>query len=57
MENSIHIDHTVNKTTFSFSTFASLIVAAVAAKVNSVIDSQAPVGYEDETGFHYGKPS
>jgi len=34
---------------------ASLIFAAVAAKVRATIEAQAPIGYEDESGFHYGE--
>jgi hypothetical protein len=31
-----------------------LLVAAIAAKVRSMIDAQVPMGYQDETGFHAG---
>ncbi len=33
---------------------AALVIAAIAAKVRATVESQAPVGYEDETGFHFG---
>jgi hypothetical protein len=43
-------------------TFGGIITAAheawfsvrIIAKLRAAIASQAPVGYEDETGFHYG---
>jgi hypothetical protein len=28
--------------------------AALAAKVRAAIEAQAPIGYQDETGFHTG---
>jgi len=33
-----------------------MVLAAIAAKVRAAINAQVPVGYEDETGFHYGTP-
>ena len=30
------------------------VFAAIAAKVRAAIDAQAPIGYQDETGFHTG---
>jgi hypothetical protein len=30
------------------------VFAAIAAKVRAAIEAQAPIGYEDETGFHTG---
>ena len=44
----------VNKSTVSFLTIASVVIAAVAAKVRATIDAQVPEGYEDESGFHFG---
>jgi len=28
--------------------------ASIAAKVRAAIEAQAPIGYQDETGFHTG---
>jgi hypothetical protein len=51
------MDNTMNKAvTVSFLTIATMVIAAVAAKVRATIDAQAPVGYEDESGFHFGAP-
>ena len=36
---------------------ATLVKAAIASKVRAVIDAEAPEGYEDESGFHYGAPT
>jgi len=33
---------------------AALIMAAIAAKLRASIEAQAPEGYEDATGFHFG---
>lgn len=30
------------------------VFATLAAKVRAAIEAQAPVGYQDETGFHTG---
>ena len=30
------------------------LFAAIAAKVRATIEAQAPIGYQDETGFHTG---
>jgi hypothetical protein len=30
------------------------VFAAIAAKVRSMIEAQAPIGYQDEDGFHTG---
>jgi hypothetical protein len=35
-------------------TMMLILVAAVAAKVRAMIDAQAPMGYQDEGGFHTG---
>jgi len=49
------MDNTINKTTFSFLTIATVVIAAIAAKVRATIDAQVPEGYEDEAGFHFGR--
>ena len=30
------------------------VFAAIVAKVRATIEAQAPIGYQDETGFHTG---
>ena len=30
------------------------VFASIAAKVRAAIEAQAPIGYQDETGFHTG---
>jgi hypothetical protein len=47
------MDNNVNKATFSLLAMASLIIAAIAAKIHAVINAQAPMGYEDDNGFHF----
>ena len=51
------MDNNINKATFSLFAVATLIFAAIAAKLRAQIDAKAPVGYEDESGFHFGPPS
>jgi hypothetical protein len=53
----IVMDNNVNKASLSLLALAALVIAAVAAKVRATVESQAPVGYEDENGFHFGFPS
>jgi hypothetical protein len=50
------MDNNVNKATVSLLAMASLVIAAIAAKIHATINAQAPVGYEDENGFHFGAP-
>lgn len=52
----IRMDNTMNKATVSLLTIATLVIAAVAAKLRATINAQAPEGYEDESGFHFGTP-
>jgi hypothetical protein len=35
---------------------ATMVLSAIAAKVRATVDAQVPEGYEDESGFHFGKP-
>jgi hypothetical protein len=51
------MDNNVNKATVSLLAMATLIIAAVAAKIRATVSAQAPEGYEDETGFHFGSPT
>jgi hypothetical protein len=53
----IVMDNNINKASVSLLALAALVVAAVAAKVRATVESQAPVGYEDEAGFHFGNPA
>jgi hypothetical protein len=32
----------------------SLLVSALVAKLLAAIENKTPLGYEDQTGFHYG---
>jgi hypothetical protein len=48
------MDNSVNKESVSILAIAALVIAAVAAKVRATVEAQAPVGYEDEAGFHFG---
>lgn len=51
------MDNTLNKAaTISLMTIATLVIAAVAAKIRATVNAQMPVGYEDEAGFHFGSP-
>jgi hypothetical protein len=52
----IGMDNNINKESFSFLAIATIIIAAIAAKVRATINAQAPEGYEDEFGFHFGSP-
>jgi hypothetical protein len=50
------MDNNINKASVSLLAMAALVIAAIAAKVRATVESQAPVGYEDEAGFHFGNP-
>jgi hypothetical protein len=50
------MDNSINKTSVSLLAMAALVIAALAAKVRASVDAQAPEGYEDESGFHFGSP-
>jgi hypothetical protein len=51
------MDNTVNKASISLLALATLVVAAIAAKIRATAEAQAPEGYEDATGFHFGSPT
>jgi hypothetical protein len=53
----MRMDNNLNKATFSFLAVATLIIAAIMAKVRATVESQVPEGYEDEAGFHFGPPN
>lgn len=48
------MDNSINKASFSFLALATIIIAAIGAKIRATVDSQVPEGYEDENGFHFG---
>ena len=50
------VDNNINKASVSVLAMAALVIAAIAAKIHATVDAQAPVGYEDEAGFHFGNP-
>jgi hypothetical protein len=51
------MDNDINKTSVSLLAMATLVIAAIAAKIRATAEAQAPEGYEDATGFHFGAPS
>ena len=48
------MDNNINKVSFSLLAVFAVLAAAIMAKIRATIDEQAPVGYEDESGFHFG---
>jgi hypothetical protein len=44
----------MQKTTLHTPSTATLMYAAVAAKLRALMDKFVPVGYQDEAGFHQG---
>jgi len=53
----IGLDNNINKATLSILTIATVVIAAIAAKMRAAANAQAPEGYEDESGFHFGSPN
>jgi hypothetical protein len=53
----MRMDNNINKATFSLMAIATLVFAAIMAKVHAAVNSQVPEGYEDEAGFHFGSPT
>ncbi len=53
----IRMDNTMNKASISLLAMATLVIAAIAAKIRATAEAQAPEGYEDATGFHFGSPN
>ena len=43
--------------TFSLMTLATVIIAAIGARIRAAVDAQIPEGYEDDKGFHFGPPN
>jgi hypothetical protein len=51
------MDNSMNKeASVSLLAMATLVIAAIAAKLRATAEAQAPEGYEDATGFHFGSP-
>jgi hypothetical protein len=50
------MDNSVNKASVSLLAMATLLIAAIAAKIRATAEAQAPEGYEDASGFHFGSP-
>jgi hypothetical protein len=48
------MDNSINKASVSLLAMATLVIAAIAAKIRATAEAQAPEGYEDATGFHFG---
>ena len=42
-----------NKSSF-YAVVVTVLFAGILAKIRAAVDKQAPVGYEDENGFHFG---
>ena len=54
MDNSMN---SINKESLSLLALMTLVFAAIMAKVRATVAAQAPEGYEDENGFHFGSPN
>jgi hypothetical protein len=50
------MDNTVNKASVSLLAIAGLVIAALSAKLRATAKTEAPEGYQDATGFHFGQP-
>ena len=44
----------MQKTSYYITSHLGLIVHAITAKFHAAMENLAPVGYQDETGFHLG---
>ena len=47
---------TIHRAAFWPLAIAAIVVGLIAAKVSARVNAQAPVGFEDEDGFHFGAP-
>ena len=52
----MRMDNNINKATFSILAVFTLVAAAIMHKIRTTVEAQAPEGYEDENGFHFGSP-
>ena len=43
----------MNKNSF-YAAVVTVLFAGILAKMKEMLDKQAPLGYEDSEGFHYG---
>lgn len=50
------MDNSMNKASVPLLAMATLVIAAIAAKIRATAEAQVPVGYENATGFHFGQP-
>ena len=50
------MDNNMNKASLPLLALATLALAAIYAKIRAAALAQAPEGYEDATGFHFGSP-
>ena len=48
------MDNTMNKASVSLLAMATVLIAAIAAKIRATAAAEAPEGYEDASGFHFG---
>lgn len=48
------MDNNINKVSFSLLAVLSVVAATVMAKLHAAMEKHAPVGFEDENGFHFG---
>jgi hypothetical protein len=44
----------MHKTTWLHAFALNLLFIGIVAKLRSIFESHVPVGYQDESGFHYG---
>jgi hypothetical protein len=47
---------TIHRAAFWPLAIAAMVVGLIEAKVRARVNAQAPEGYEDEYGFHFGAP-
>jgi hypothetical protein len=47
----------IHRATIWLLAVAAIVFGAIATKVRATINAQAPEGYEDEPGFHFGAPT
>ena len=47
---------TIQRATFWPLAISAVVIGLIAAKVRAKVNAQAPEGYEDESGFHFGAP-
>jgi hypothetical protein len=47
----------MNKTSSLYAVAITLLVAGIMARIRAAVEKQVPVGYQDESGFHWGTES